>query len=113
MRPNAITSGTPQKMKVLNPYRNPGEANCFILGVEATAIALGHMVRRYTPSGSIPTTLELMPVPPPEPVVTIEIPEEDPMLIEDKPVKKVKLKKKVKRAKPDEPIVVTWDMPPK
>lgn len=110
MRPNSITAGTPQKMKVLQPYRNPGEASAFILGAKTTANVLGYEVVRTTEIGVIPSALELTLVQPPqpEPAVTIEIPEEDPVqLVDGKPaipfklVKRAKIKKKVKRAEPD------------
>lgn len=89
-------------MQVLNPYRNPSEASCFILGVKTAANVLGWEVVRTTEIGVIPSSLELRPVQPPPsvPMVTIEIPEEDPMLIEDKPIKK-KTKKKIRIAKPN------------
>jgi len=91
-------------MKVLQPYRNPSEAACFIEGVRRAADVFGHRIDfEFVGGGSgLPTSLALSPADPtPEPVVTIEIPEEDPMLIEDKPVKKVSLKKKIRIAKPD------------
>ena len=107
MKPNSITvAGQQVKIKVLQPYRSPGEFACFIEGVRRTADALGYGIS-FGSDGGIPSEVKLshvaptLPPPPPEPVVTIEIPEEMPVMIEDKPVKKVKLRKKAKRAEPD------------
>ena len=86
-------------LRVLNPYRNPGEATCFIEGARCTAAALGYEIS-YA-AGGVPDHLALaLTAPPPEPVVTIEIPEEMPVPIEDRPVKRAKIKKR-KRAEPD------------
>ena len=96
-----ITSGSPQmKLRILQPYRNPGEVACFIEGVKRTAAVLGYDISYFR--NIVPSMILLKsPTPPsPEPVVTIEIPEEKPVMVEDKPVKK-KAKRKVKRAEPD------------
>lgn len=46
-------------MKVLQPYRSPGEADCFIKGVMACADLFGHKVDSTAFGGGVPVDLTL------------------------------------------------------
>lgn len=61
-------------MKVVQPFRNPGQYGCFLLGVQATAEVFGYKVDALAWGGGIPTDLTLYkPEDKPEPVVTTDV----------------------------------------
>ena len=71
------------KKKIQQPFRNPNEYSCYLEGVKAAAEAFGYKVDSLAWGGGIPNDLTLY-----KPEV-------------------YKLENK-----PEEPIVVVWDMPP-
>ena len=56
-------------MKVIQPFRSPGEYACFLSGVTACAQQFGHKVDAVSWGGGIPTELTLVPI---EPDVVVE-----------------------------------------
>ncbi len=88
---DAITVAARQRMKVIQPFRNPSEYTCFLEGVKRTAELFGLKVDSRAWGDGIPIDLTLFrPEEKPEPVVTIEIPAPE----EDKVVKKKKTRKR-------------------
>lgn len=95
-------------MKVVQPFRNPSEYQCFLEGVKRTAELFGYKVDSLAWGGGLPIDLTLFkPEETPEPVVVVEIPapeevhayadgEEIPVEVGEKPVK---AKKKTRKRK--------------
>jgi hypothetical protein len=78
-------------MKVVQPFRNPTDFNCFLEGVKRTAELFGFKVDSTAWGGGLPIDLTLYkPEEKPEPVVTVEIPAPE----EEKPAKKKTRKRK-------------------
>lgn len=61
-----------EKMKVIQPFRSPGDYAAFLEGVKCTAALFGLKVDCVAWGGGIPTELTLYEAKP-EPVVTAEI----------------------------------------
>jgi hypothetical protein len=86
-------------MKVIQPFRNPGEYACFLEGVKRTAELFGLKVDSRAWGDGIPIDLTLYEPKEddPEPVVTVEVDEDRRTVVfhtqDDKPIKK-KTKKK-------------------
>ncbi len=51
-------------MRVIQPFRNPGDYACFRSGVEACAALFGHKVDAQSWGGGLPGDLTLVPIEP-------------------------------------------------
>jgi hypothetical protein len=93
---NASTVAARQRMKIIQPFRNPSEYQCFLEGVKRTADLFGMKVDSRAWGDGIPIDLTLyQPEEVPEPVVRAYVEGKSVAVevVEDKPVKK-KTKKK-------------------
>jgi len=73
------------KYKVTQPFHNPSEFQCFLEGARRVAAIFSYGVSHASSGGGLPTEIQLF--------ETDRVPEPEPDMIEDKPVKK-KTKKK-------------------